>query len=53
LIGRTLSYSTIPLAGQPGHDTMMRELRVLFDAAATGDSVEYEGQVTLHWNRWP
>jgi len=52
LSGRTLSYSTIPLAGQPGHDTMMRELRVLFDAAATGNSVEYEGQVTLHWNRW-
>jgi SAM-dependent methyltransferase len=52
LSGRTLSYSTIPLAGQPGHDTMMRELRVLFDAAAIGNSVEYEGQVRLHWNRW-
>ena len=52
LSGRTLSYSTIPLAGQPGHETMMRELRVLFDAAAKGSSVEYEGQVKLYWNRW-
>ena len=53
LSGRTLSYSTIPLSGQPGHDKMMRELRVLFDAAADGRGVEYEGQVRLHWNRWP
>jgi SAM-dependent methyltransferase len=53
LSGRTLSYSTMPLPGQPGHDTMTRELRVLFDAAADGSSVEYEGQVRVYWNRWP
>src|SRR5215813_11220594 len=52
LSGRTLSYSTIPLPGQPGHDTLMRELRVLFDAAADGSQVQYEAQVKLHWNRW-
>ena len=52
LSGRTLSYSTMPLPGQPGHETMMRELRVLFDAAADGRGIEYEGQVRLYCNRW-
>jgi SAM-dependent methyltransferase len=52
LSGRTLSYSTSPLPGQPGHDRMMRELRVLFDAAADNNCVQFDAQVKLHWSRW-
>jgi SAM-dependent methyltransferase len=51
LSGRTLSYSSIPLPGQPGHDDMMRELRRVFDEAAAAGRVRYEGQVTLYWGR--
>jgi SAM-dependent methyltransferase len=51
LHGRTLSYSTSPLAGQNGHDDMLRQLERIFNAAAVDGRVAYDGQVTLHWSR--
>ena len=51
LSGRTLSYSSMPLPGQAGHDDMMRELGRVFDEAAAAGRVRYEGQVTLYWGR--
>jgi SAM-dependent methyltransferase len=50
-LGRTLSYSATPLAGQPGHDEMMRELERIFADAAIDGRVTYDGQITLHWSR--
>ena len=51
LSGRLLSYSTIPLPGQAGHDEMMRDLRALFDETAEDGRVTYEAQVTLRLGR--
>jgi len=51
LSGRLLSYSSIPLSGQPGHDAMMQELRDAFERASENGRVPSEGEVTLHWGR--
>ena len=40
--GRLLSSSYVPLAGHPGHEPMMRELRRIFEAHARLGVVEFE-----------
>jgi ubiquinone/menaquinone biosynthesis C-methylase UbiE len=51
LEGRILSYATIPLPGQPGHQEMLRDLRTLFDHSAEGGRIEFWGEITLHVGR--
>lgn len=51
LRSRLLSYSTVPLPGDPGHEPMLAELRRLFDAAAQDGRVIFLGEVTLHVGR--
>lgn len=50
-LGRTLSYSATPLAGQDGHHDMVRDLERIFTAAAERGRILYHGQVTLQWSR--
>ena len=47
LRGRTLSYSRVPLPGHPGYHAMLRDLRMLFDAAQTGGVVRFDAQVRI------
>lgn len=48
LLGRTLSNSRIPLAGEPGHDAMLADLRRLFQAHQQSGKVTIEYQTNVY-----
>jgi SAM-dependent methyltransferase len=48
LIGRALSSSYVPNAGQPGHDAFMAELKRIFDEHAAGDRIAFQYATRLY-----
>lgn len=51
LIGRALSSSYVPNAGQPGHDEFLAALNRVFDEHAAGDTVSFDYETKLHLGR--
>ena len=51
LIGRALSSSYVPNAGQPGHDAFLTKLNALFDEHAVDDRVSLAYTCKLHLGR--
>lgn len=51
LRGRLLSSSYAPVAGQPGHDAMLKGLRALFDAHQSGGTVTFEYDTRVYYGR--
>ena len=51
LKGRCLSSSYIPNEGHPGYETMLSELRDLFDAREEAGSVRFEYQTKIYFGR--
>ena len=51
LRGRALSSSYVPLAGQPGHDELMRELRTIYDGHQRHGQVRLEYDTEVFWSR--
>jgi hypothetical protein len=51
LKGRLLSSSYAPLAGQPGHEPMLVELRRIFDAHQVDGRVDFLYKTNLYYNR--
>ena len=50
-VGRLLSSSYVPLAGEPGYAPMMQELRRLFHAHAKHGEVEFEYKTRVYYAR--
>jgi SAM-dependent methyltransferase len=50
-IGRVLSSSYVPLAGQPGHESILAAAERLFDENAVGETVSFEYQTTVYIGR--
>ncbi|MGA2052111.1 MAG: class I SAM-dependent methyltransferase [Opitutales bacterium] len=50
-LGRMLSFSSIPLPGEPNHDVMVRELRKLFDEHQQNGRVRFEYEVEVVYGR--
>ncbi|MEZ5415287.1 MAG: class I SAM-dependent methyltransferase [Opitutaceae bacterium] len=51
LIGRALSSSYVPNAGQPGHDAFLAGLNGIFDRHAVNGSVAFDYETKLHLGR--
>lgn len=51
LVGRALSYSTIPLAGHPQHELMLGELHSLFQRLQARGKVLFETDTVLYWGK--
>jgi SAM-dependent methyltransferase len=51
LKGRLLSSSYAPLAGQPGYDAMLSELRRIFDAHQVDGRVDFQYETRLYYGR--
>jgi len=51
LEGRLLSSSYAPEAGQPGHDAMLDELRVLFDRYQEDGTIAFEYDTSVYYGR--
>jgi len=49
LLGRAMSSSYVPLAGQPGHDEMVRGLRDLFERDSAEGRVRFEYDTKLYF----
>ncbi len=49
LSGRLLSASYIPVAGQPGHEPMMVELRNLFEKCKQDGKVSIDYETEIYW----
>jgi hypothetical protein len=49
LVGRAMSSSYVPTAGQPGHDELLAALRTLFAAHAVDGRVRFEYDTRLYF----
>lgn len=53
LAGLTLSFSVMPLAGEPGHEEMMSELTSLFESNQSRGVVEYHTKSRIFFGACP
>ncbi len=51
LSGRLLSYSVIPLPGEPRYEEMMQELKQLFGEHEENGEVEFLSETKVYWGK--
>lgn len=50
-LGRLISSSYVPLAGEPGHDQLIQACNTLFDRFAANDSIHFRYETQLYFGR--
>jgi SAM-dependent methyltransferase len=50
-LGRLISSSYVPLAGEPGHDPLIQACNTLFDRFAVNDLIHFRYQTQLYFGR--
>jgi ubiquinone/menaquinone biosynthesis C-methylase UbiE len=51
-LGRVISSSYVPLAGEPGHEALIKACNALFDQFAVAGSVHFRYETQLYCGRW-